>query len=178
MRDRRLQQRGQAPVSHLHQTGHPGLVLLLAGRHPLPSGAVAGGPPPLPSPPALATGRDPLLLFPRRARRLRFLPRHPQRGRSLPLPAIPGRLGRGPRRALAGAGRVLSRPCGLEAEADLPRVEGPAPAAPVSAGAGAARCAGYPGQVGTPGQGVSPISVSRLCRSCRQGSGLGSRGAL
>lgn len=31
VRDGRLQQRGQAPVSHLHQAGHPGLVLLLAG---------------------------------------------------------------------------------------------------------------------------------------------------
>lgn len=34
MRDGRLQQRGQAPVSHLHQAGHPGLVLLLTGSRP------------------------------------------------------------------------------------------------------------------------------------------------
>lgn len=178
MRDGRLQQRGQAPVSHLHQAGHPGLVLLFAGRRPLPRGVAAAGPPPLPSPPALAAGRDPLLLFPRRARWLRFLPASaapaPPSAPSSPGPsgtgAEPGARGGGARSAeamWAGSGSGLVQ-------------GGPVPAAHVSAGAGAARCAGYPGQVGRRGKGAAS-AVRVRCRSSGHlwfwvagGSGMGS----
>lgn len=168
MRDGRLQQRGQAPVSHLHQAGHPGLVLLLAGRRPLPrGGAAAAGPPPLPSSPALAAGRDPLLLFPRPARGLRFLPASAAPAPA-PAPSSPGPFGTRPRGAHRGRGAVCpghvgwkrKRTCpGWTRCPGAPRL-GTVPAAQVSAGAGTARCAGYAGPVGTPGEGggLSPAS--------------------
>lgn len=184
MRDGRLQQRGQAPVSHLHQAGHPGLVLLLAGRRRLSGGgAAAAGPPPLPSPPALAAGRDLLLLFPRPARGLRFLPASAALAPAL-APSSPGPFGTRRRGAHRGRGAVCpghvgwkrKRTCpGWTRCPGAPRL-GTVPAAQVSAGAGTARCAGYAGQVGTPGEGggLSPASSLSQLRAGLCGGSPGS----
>lgn len=78
-----------------------------------------------------------------------------------------------------GGGGAGALPCGLGAEADLPRVSPTAPRAPrlgassqrASSGrAGAARCAGYAGQVGSPGKG--PALVVRVATAAAPGGAL------
>lgn len=157
MRDGRLQQRGQAPVSYLHQTGHPGLVLLLSGRRlrrrrrrRTPSAS-------LPASPRGRSGRTPPLPI---GAECASSP-HPAPA-PFPPPAVLGPSRPGPRGAHAGAGRARPRPCGLEAEADLPRV-GPLPS-------GAAWRDRFPRRIFCRGRGC------QVCRLPGTGGHTGGRG--
>lgn len=167
MRDGRLQQRGQAPVSHLHQTGHPGLVLLLSGRRRrrrrrrTPSASLRASP-------RGRSGRTPPL--PIGADCASSPPPPPPAPAPLPPPAVLGPSRPGPRSVEAmwagsGSGVARGRPAALGS-----RVEGPVPAAHILPGQR------LPGVRATWDRG-RPSRESRSCRSFRQGSGVGSRGA-
>lgn len=145
-------------MSHLHQAGHPGLVLLLAGRRPLPRGyAAAAGPllaSPLLAPPALAASRDALLLFPPAA-----FPPPPTRVATAPSCLLGSPGPREPRWAHAGAGAP--------------------PAAAMWAGAEAG-CAGSRGRARPPRSGAgSPRwgGGRQVCGLPEAGSGAGKEGS-
>lgn len=133
-------------------------------------GGGGGGLPPLPSAPALAAGRDALLLFPSAQTALPPPPPPPPAPAPLPPPAVLGPSRPGPRSVEAmwagsGSGVARGRPAALGS-----RVEGPVPAAHILPGQR------LPGVRATWDRG-RPSRESRSCRSFRQGSGVGSRGA-
>lgn len=179
MRDGRLQQRGQAPVPHLHQAGHPGLVLLLAGRLPLPPRPHRRFPPlsSLPSRPVGTRSSSSPGGLAGRSSSSALVCRAAAPSR---LPGIWGPCGPRPLGAPAGVG-ARARACCLvgwgrkrsyPGSPDRPRAPrlGASSRRASSDQAGAARCAGYAGQVGSPGKG--PALAVRVATAAAPGGAL------